>query len=111
VGDGSAPRCPSWLSPAGKSEWKAICPILREMKVLSASDRTTLALLCDQLAYYRQSAETRDVTLASKLLPGIIKLCDRFGLSPSARASLTIAPVKEQEEDPKLRFFKGGGTG
>lgn len=101
------PPCPQWLSPEGKKFWKEISIVVYDMGVLTKPDRFQLALLCDQAAFYRKASEDRDMVACTKILPSLMKLCAKFGLSPSDRVGLVV-PDKPKVSD-KSRFFGGKG--
>ena len=123
-GDGAVPRCPAWLDPDSKKVWKRVVPKIEALGVLSAVDGSLLSILVQQISLYWHYATPRkgdpldgeaelvppDINTCLKILPGIIKLCDRFGLSPSARASLVV-PDQKKQDDSKRRFFADRGVG
>lgn len=50
-------RCPSWLSPYGKLEWKNHVPVLKKMRVLTNADAAALAIMCEHLGDFRLYTE------------------------------------------------------
>jgi len=113
---------PAWLSARAKDVWRRLEPKLRAMGVLDAADENALARYCQLFARYREceteiqeygsfvnddsgnEVELPAVKRAERLSQQLTRLEDRFGLSPSARASL--AAERTDEEDEKERFFK-----
>lgn len=100
----SLPKCPRWLNDDAKKFWKKIAPHVFNMGIMTDADEFQLALLCDQAVFYQKASEDRDMGACTKILPSLMKLCGKFGLSPSDRAGLAVGPPKKQE-DSKSRFF------
>lgn len=113
------PAPPPWLNdPVAIAEWEFTCDVLAEMGVMSRADRVALALYCDAVGRYVAAKEMMlklggqyGCCLPSKkgnvylspyhgamrlALRDIITFSDRFGLSPVARARLSI----EASNDP-----------
>lgn len=118
------PACPDWLKGDGCNLWERLVKELAEMKVLAQIDQTLLAVLCQTFAdwrYYSDKARTGGdvvngalgnpvispwVRIRDAAAERLVKLCDRFGLSPAARARLVMNP-NEQEADPFEDFLRG----
>lgn len=115
------PTCPRWLSPEAKREWRRVAPELEKLGLLTRVDRAALAAYCQAYARWRQAEEVLEregltcehtnkagatnVSLrpeffvAQKYLQVIKGFCVGFGLTPSARARMTV-PGTEREEGP-----------
>lgn len=113
------PRCPSWMPPEGKREWRRLCKYLGEIGMLTKVDGVALAIYCRSWAEFvslsqfveenghrgirGRSAESLALDSA---MTKIIDLGARFGLTPSDRARISL-PGKP-EEDPFADFLKSG---
>ena len=114
---GGKPRVPAWLPNEAKTIWKALIPILAEMRVLTTADGFALSRFCTSYARWQrlvlflaENGETADdhrvkrlrpeVRIASNLADQISRLEQQFGLTPSARASLRMELSKREEPDP-----------
>ena len=114
------PSCPSHLDAEGKRTWKRIIGALDGMGVLSKDHRETIVGLCDQYSLYIHAAarvnkmkKDRDVDagefrkwtqVASDAFKNYVRACVEFGLTPSAKARLTV--TKKPDKNNKERFFK-----
>lgn len=104
----SKPRCPAWLAPYAKTEWRRIVPELDALGMLTQVDRTTLAVYCQQVAIFKEATNivTRGIlTTGQKGEPVknpalqvlrdsarlIATYSSMFGLSPSDRARILSA--------------------
>lgn len=124
---GQPPKCPAWLVPEAKKEWKRIAKVLHETELLSELDVAALAAYCQSYARYidaerkiSQAGEKmvrlgkfgvsevlRPEVYYSKMNLNFVRLlCSEFGLSPSARARMVLPG--EKEEDPFDDFLKEG---
>ena len=52
-----APRCPAWLSPAAKSEWRRLAKTLVKLGILSDLDRAVFASYCQSWAKWKQAEQ------------------------------------------------------
>ncbi len=113
---------PDFLSEEAKSCWDTIAPMLDRMHVIAHSDSIGMMLLCDTLAEYitltKQVNEFDSSTYESKARSGeivfklrpevrrkkelfelILKLLDRYGMTPSSRSKLEVAPAGDGDGD------------
>lgn len=121
------PKCPAWLAPEAKKEWRRIVAKLHEIGLLSDLDTAPLAAYCQSYARYIEaeefisengSTETRtgkygiakvlraEVYMSKIHLSFIRQLVSEFGLSPSARARMVLP--QEKDEDPFDAFLDEG---
>lgn len=122
-------RCPRWLEPAARAEWRRVMPELRRLGLMTLVDVAALAGYCQAYARWRQAEEvlTRngmvmeiertdkngkpigayyqqrpEVSIAQKYL-GIVKaFCAEFGLTPSSRGRLNLPGEAEDSLDAIL---------
>lgn len=120
-------KCPSWLDKEAKKEWKRIYKELEELNLLTNVDITALAIYCDAYSKYIQAnkeieekgmfveytnkagatntIENPAINTAKKYADIIRRMCAEFGLTPSARAKLTLPKKEEKEVDPITAKF------
>lgn len=101
---GGAPEPPAHLAGEALAFWQQVVPGLVSSGVAAACDSSALAMMCEWWQRYRQFSDALDAALVSKiptyqltLQVGIAttnfdRLASRFGLTPSDRARLKIAP-------------------
>lgn len=116
-----APRCPSWLLPEAKREWKRIAPILERLGLLTEIDGTALVGYCQSYARWRQCQEVLskegltfktesgytaarpEVAIGNRALIEVRAFCAQFGMTPSARARMQLYEAGgdyDEEESP-----------
>lgn len=126
------PTCPKWLNNEAKAAWRQVVPILEGMGVLTKADGNALARYCRLWARWRKAEDFIDehglvyplkddagnvkcvqqwpqVSVAHRLALQLTRLEQEFGLTPSARARLQLAPIANQLPDhDKERYFQVG---
>ena len=103
-----APRCPSWLMPDAKKEWKRLSQELEAMGLLTQIDMAAFAGYCQAYARWKEAEEfiskhgsilktssgsiqqIPQVSIAPQNLKQMRNFCSELGLSPSARSRLSI---------------------
>jgi len=110
--DLAIPECPEWLDEDAQTEWKRIAPDLLTLGLLSNLDMAALAGYCQAYSRWKE-AEGKDQTdTAIKYLSQIKRSCSEFGLTPSARAKMSIPGKKDEDEmDELLNHGKQGVSG
>jgi len=121
------PRCPTFIDDHAKQAWKQLIPQLEQMGVLSKIDKNALIRYCQTWSRWRNCAEfinehgetypLKDnngnikclqqwpqVGIYNKLSDSLLRLEAHFGLTPSARASITVKPARPVQ-DVATRFF------
>lgn len=120
----AAPRCPAWLEPEARREWRAISAKLLKLGLLTEVDGTALAAYCQSYARWKQAEAliSRDgmtfttgegmirlrpeVGVSQKerlIMKGYLTM---FGLAPSARTNLRGATP--EESDPLEELLSRG---
>ncbi|MBV1819989.1 phage terminase small subunit P27 family [Clostridium cochlearium] len=116
-----APRCPSWLEPVAKKEWRRMSKTLEQIGVLTQVDGAAFAGYCQAYARWREAEEfltkhgtifktpsgyiqqVPQVSIAQTYLKIMKDFCLEFGLTPSARtrikADIEIGKSDDQMED------------
>lgn len=90
---------PEWLTGLALDHWNELAPLLASSRVLSAGDRTNLALLCQ--LYQRWRTDFDDWKAQDRY----IRLSVEFGLTPSARSRIKASPEKPADEVADLNEF------
>ena len=126
--DAARPKCPHWLNREAKATWKQIVPQLADMGVLTKIDCNALARYCDAWARWRKMAEFIDATgevytlkddsgklthiqqlpqvgIYHKLGQMLTRLEAEFGLTPSARAGISVPAGQQGADDDDSKFF------
>ena len=125
------PRCPTWIDDFAKQAWRQLVPQLDAMGVLHKIDRNAIIRYCQTWSRWRNCAEfinqngetypLRDndgnvkclqqwpqVGIYNKLSDSLLRIEQQFGLTPSARAGISVEK-KEPGTDKAARFFGGVG--
>jgi P27 family predicted phage terminase small subunit len=120
---------PRWLNRAAKLEWRRVVKWLDKMAMASDFDRAVLATYCQAYSRLQEFekavqefgitfvtdkgyvCQRPEVSLAQKQAALVKSLAQEFGMSPSARTRVTVAP-KATSKDPteELLFGKRRGA-
>ena len=119
-----APRCPSWLEPEAKKEWKRMSKTLESIGVLTQVDGAAFAGYCQAYARWKEAEEfltkhgtifktpsgyiqqVPQVSIAQTYLKVMKDFCSEFGLTPAARTRIQVEPAKGSEDDPMEDLLK-----
>lgn len=120
---GGKPERPDWLEGAAVEAWDKLVPQLEAMGVLGSIDSLSLAVLVKTYADWLDAecavkqhgavVETGTgsckispyVAIAQELKGQLVKLLDRFGGSPSARAGLKTSGATDAPKDELAEFL------
>lgn len=126
-------RGPTWLQDEAKKAWKKVVKQMSLMGILTRADEHLIIRYCETWARWLKANQfiqdkgegypvMRDgkivsihkypqTVVASQLLSELIKMEDRMGLSPGARASLSVEAKGglANELPEKARFFGKAG--
>lgn len=123
--DNTEPKCPKWLLPEAKKEWKRVVPELSRLGLLTKIDGAALIGYCQSWARYVEAEkylsdpkndtvfitdngyiqQVPQVSIAQKYLNICRSFMIEFGMTPSSRGRMSLSPGKE-EEDPMEELFK-----
>ena len=122
-------KCPSWLLPEAKKEWKRLAVSLEAMGVLTTADLMAFAGYCQAYARWREAEEfitqhgsifktpsgyvqqVPQVSIAQQNLKIMQSFCTEFGLTPACRARIIAAGGVSDDtlkNDPLERLLRGG---
>lgn len=120
-------KCPAWLMPEAKKEWKRLAPSLIAMGVLTEHDMEAFAGYCQAYARWREAEEflsqhgtifktpsgyvqqVPQVSIAMQNLKIMQSFCSEFGLTPASRARLYVnSGDSAASDDPMESVLKGG---
>ena len=125
--DRTPPKCPAWLQPEARREWRRIVPELERLGLLTLIDRVALAAYCAAYAHWREAEEIMqtegltyetvnkagettivsrpEVGIAQKYMGLIRSFCSEFGLTPSSRGRMAV-PGHMPDQDPLDQFLR-----
>ena len=119
---------PKHLGKVARAKWKELLPLLDAVRVMTDADVEALARYCDTYEWWlatrailkkdgctypilndggevKYIAQRPEVSIAHKLATQLRQLEQDFGLNPSARSSLSVAPEKPAtDEDAAILF-------
>ncbi len=119
-----APKCPTWLEPEAKKEWKRLVKQLEMIGILSEIDMTAFAGYCQAYARWKEAEEfiskhgvvvktpsgywqqVPHVSIAQTYLKIMHKFCEEFGLTPSARSRSIAGTGGDDSSDPMESILK-----
>lgn len=94
--------CPDHLSPIAAQEWARIVPVLVGLGLATTADRSVLIAYCELHAeMVERSTQRKELRTASiaQLRACMVEL----GLTPAARAKMTIQP--QDGDEAESRYF------
>jgi P27 family predicted phage terminase small subunit len=126
------PKCPAWLNADAKKEFRRLVKVLGGMGLLGEADQNALARYASTWVRWRQALQMIEkggevtvykdengrvkavqpaafAAIARGLAEQLDKLEASFGMTPSARSRIEVAPppVVATPTEAKSRFFAG----
>ena len=120
-------RCPNYLLPEARKEWRRLAPILMNLGLLTAADAVPFAGYCQAYARWREAEEfitqhgsifktpsgyvqqVPQVSIAQQNLKIMQSFATEFGLTPACRARIVASGgAAESDDDPMAQLLKGG---
>ena len=107
------PNPPSWLTEIGKEEYIKVCNELYQNQMLHKIDMRLIEAYCNAMALQVYRDENGNVkhtqstpyqTIADKALDKALKIATQFGLTPSARSSISQPTLIQQNNE--YNFFE-----
>ena len=101
-----APACPKWLEPEAKKEWRRLAKQMEAIGILTEVDMAAFAGYCQAYARWKEAEEfltqhgsmvrtpngylqqVPQVSIAQTNMKIMLKFCEQFGLTPSARSRI-----------------------
>lgn len=128
---GGVPQPPAELSSDARNEWRRVARQLHQAGLLAGLDRAALAAYCQAYARWRAAeralavmAEKDPVTaglliktsngnaiqnplvgIANKAAAAMVRFAAEFGMTPSARSRIEVAPHDDGTRDPAANYF------
>lgn len=124
-----APRCPTWLEPEAKKEWRRMVNQLEQLGILTEVDMAAFAGYCQAYARWKEAEEfitkhgtivktpsgywqqVPQVSIAQSYLKIMNRFCEQFGLTPSSRTRIVADKPSDAEDPMEFMLFQGGGKG
>ena len=114
-----APRCPSWLEAEAKREWKRMGRILEQMGLLTEMDMAAFAGWKEAEEFISQHGtmvrtpngylqQVPQVSIAQTNMKIMLRFCEQFGLTPSARSRIIAGEGTVEPTDEMERLLGGG---
>lgn len=118
-----APKCPPWLEPEAKKEWKRMAKTLEAIGVLTQIDATAFAGYCQAYARWKEAEEfltkhgtifktpsgyiqqVPQVSIAQTYLKVMKDFCSEFGLTPAARSRIRVDMQEKAKDDPMAELL------
>ena len=121
-----APKCPLWLEVEAKKEWRRTARQLEELGILTEVDMAAFAGYCQAYARWKEAEEfitqhgtmirtpngylqqVPQVSIAQTNLKRMLKFCEQFGLTPSARSRIVAGEGSVNPADEMEKLLGGG---
>lgn len=119
-----APKCPKWLEPEAKKEWRRMSKTLEAIGVLTQVDATAFAGYCQAYARWKEAEEfltkhgtifktpsgyiqqVPQVSIAQTYLKIMKDFCSEFGLTPAARSRISVSTAEGSCDDPMEEMLR-----
>lgn len=123
---GRLPRCPDWLEDEAKKEWNRLGKVLADMGMMTQLDMAAFAGYCQSYARWKGAEEfisqhgdmvrtpngylqqVPQVSIAQTNLKIMLKFCEQFGLTPSARSRVLGTDEKKPAAVDEMELILGG---
>lgn len=120
-----APRCPAWLEPEAKKEWRRLAKKMERIGILTEIDMAAFAGYCQAYARWKEAEEfvtqhgmivktpsgywqqVPQVSIAQTYLKTMNRLAAEFGLTPASRSRI-IADSEGKDTEDELEVLLGG---
>ena len=94
--DATAPKCPKWLEPEAKKEWKRLSIEMERIGILTKVDMAAFAAYCHP-----------QVSIAQTYMKIMEKLAEQFGLTPSSRSRIIAGNQEGNTDDEMEKILRG----
>lgn len=124
---GHLPECPDWLEDDAKVEWQRLGKALADIGMLTDMDMAAFAGYCQAYARWKAAEEfitqhgdmvrtpngylqqVPQVSIAQTNQKIMLKFCEQFGLTPSARSRLIGENTNKENTVDEMEIILGGG--
>ena len=121
-----APACPKWLEPEAKKEWRRLAKQMEAIGILTEVDMAAFAGYCQAYARWKEAEEfitqhgdmvrtpngylqqVPQVSIAQTNLKIMLKFCEQFGLTPSARSRMVGEENGAEKETDEMELLLRG---
>jgi P27 family predicted phage terminase small subunit len=122
----TVPKCPSWLEPEAKKEWRRMSKSLEALGILTKVDAASFAGYCEAYARWKEAEEflskhgtifktpsgyiqqVPQVSIAQTYLKIMKDFCSEFGLTPASRTRLQVKIDSDSMENNEMEMLLGG---
>jgi len=119
-----SPKCPSWLEPEAKKEWRRMAKVLESLGVLTEIDAAAFAGYCQAYARWKEAEEflskhgtifktpsgyiqqVPQVSIAQTYLKVMKDFCSEFGLTPAARTRIKVDVEEKSADDVMEKLLR-----
>jgi len=119
-----SPKCPSWLEPEAKKEWRRMAKVLERLGVLTEIDAAAFAGYCQAYARWKEAEEflskhgtifktpsgyiqqVPQVSIAQTYLKVMKDFCSEFGLTPAARTRIKVDVEEKSADDVMEKLLR-----
>ena len=119
-----SPKCPSWLEPEAKKEWRRMSKVLERLGVLTEIDAAAFAGYCQAYARWKEAEEflskhgtifktpsgyiqqVPQVSIAQTYLKVMKDFCSEFGLTPAARTRIRVDVEEASADDVMEKLLR-----
>ena len=119
-------KCPSWLMPEAKKEWRRLSKQLEQIGVLTEVDQAAFASYCQAYARWKEAEEfitqhgtivktpsgywqqVPQVSIAQTYLKIMNKIAEQFGLTPSSRSRIIAGAGESAGPGDDMEDLLGG---
>ena len=123
--DTTAPKCPKWLEPEAKKEWKRLSIEMERIGILTKVDMAAFAAYCQAYARWQEAEKfitehgpivrppsgywqtVPQVSIAQTYMKIMEKLAEQFGLTPSSRSRIIAGNQEGPAEDEMEKILRG----
>ena len=120
-------KCPDWLMPEAKKEWKRLAPSLIAMGILTDHDMEAFAGYCQAYARWKEAEEfitqhgtivrtpsgywqqVPQVSIAQTYLKVMNRFAEQFGLTPASRSRI-VADIANRDNEDEMEALLGGDS-
>lgn len=122
--DTTAPKCPKWLEPEAKKEWKRLSIEMERIGILTKVDMAAFAAYCQAYARWQEAEKfitehgtivrtpsgywqtVPQVSIAQTYMKIMEKLAEQFGLTPSSRSRIIAGNQEGPAEDEMEKILR-----